>query len=89
VSRRVILTSFGWRESGGGTLVPRLLAGELVRRGWEVTVFYAGVGKVAPGTPYQVVESEEGGVRLVGVFNRPHALLDLGNPAREGEPATR
>jgi glycosyltransferase involved in cell wall biosynthesis len=82
VSRRIVLTSFGWRESGGGTLVPRLLAGELVRRGWDVTVFYAGVGKVVGG-PYQMVESDEDGVRLVGVFNRPHGLLDLGNPARE------
>src|SRR4029079_7518254 len=39
---RIVMTSFGFTEPGGGTLVPRTLAAELVRRGWDVTGFYAG-----------------------------------------------
>ena len=81
--RRIVLTSFGYADSGGGTIVPRYVSQELARRGWDVTVFHAAVGRVEPPEPYQVREWWEDGVRLVGVFNRPHGLLDLGNPARE------
>src|SRR3954453_18201584 len=80
---RLVMTSFGFRDAGGGTIVPRNVAGELVRRGWDVTVFYAGVGRAGRGAPYEVVESVDEGVKLVGVFNRPHGLLDLGHPHRE------
>ena len=80
---RIVLTSFGFRDAGGGTIVPRNVAFELVRRGWDVTVFYAGVGRAGRGTPYEIVESVDEGVKLVGVFNRPHGLLDLGHPHRE------
>jgi glycosyltransferase involved in cell wall biosynthesis len=81
--RRIVMISFGFRDSGGGTIVPRNVAHELARRGWEVTVFYAGVGRVGTGRPYELVETVDEGVRLVGVFNGPHGLLDLGNPLRE------
>jgi glycosyltransferase involved in cell wall biosynthesis len=81
--RRIMLTSFGFNDSGGGTIVPRYVSKELVRRGWDVTVFHAAVGRVEPPHPYQIREWEEDGVRLIGVHNRPHGLLDLGNPARE------
>jgi glycosyltransferase involved in cell wall biosynthesis len=81
--RRIVLTSFGFRDAGGGTIVPRNVAHELARRGWEVTVFYAGVGRAGSGRPYDIVESVDEGVRLVGVFNRPHGLLDFGHPHRE------
>jgi hypothetical protein len=81
--RRIVLTSFGFRDSGGGTIVPRNVAHELARRGWDVTVFYAGVGRAGRGKPYEIVESVDEGVKLVGVFNRPHGLLDLGHPHRE------
>src|SRR3954470_9748400 len=80
---RLVMTSFGFRDAGGGTIVPRNVAWELVRRGWDVTVFYAGVGRAGRGAPYEVVESVDEGVKLVGVFNRPHGLLDLGHPHRE------
>jgi glycosyltransferase involved in cell wall biosynthesis len=80
---RIVLTSFGFRDTGGGTIVPRNVAHELARRGWDVTVFYAGVGRAGKGTPYEIVESVDEGVKLVGVFNRPHGLLDLGHPHRE------
>ena len=77
------MTAFGWNDSGGGTTVPRLAAKELARRGWEVTVFHAAVKPTESKQPYEVVEWEEDGVRLIGVHNRPHGLFDLGNPDRE------
>jgi glycosyltransferase involved in cell wall biosynthesis len=86
--RRLLMTAFGWNDSGGGTTVPRLAAKELVRRGWEVTVFHAAVKPTASKQPYEVVEWVQDGVRLIGVHNRPHGLFDLGNPDREiNDPA--
>ncbi|HEY1713727.1 MAG TPA: glycosyltransferase, partial [Solirubrobacteraceae bacterium] len=81
--RRLLMTAFGWNDSGGGTTVPRLAAKELARRGWEVTVFHAAVKPTPSGQPYEVVEWDEDGVHLIGVHNRPHGLFDLGNPDRE------
>ncbi|MGZ4168735.1 MAG: glycosyltransferase [Solirubrobacteraceae bacterium] len=81
--RRLLMTAFGWNDSGGGTTVPRLAAKELARRGWEVTVFHAAVKATPSKTPYEVVEWEEDGVHLIGVHNRGHGLFDLGNPDRE------
>ena len=87
---RILLTSFGYNDSGGGTIVPRHVSKELARRGWEVTVFHAAVGRI-DGPAYAIREWEEDGVRLIGVHNRPHGLLDLGNPGREIDdpPITR
>jgi glycosyltransferase involved in cell wall biosynthesis len=83
MARRLLMTAFGWNDPGGGTTVPRLAAKELVRRGWEVTVFHAAV-KPAVGQPaYHVAEWEDDGVRLVGVHNRPHGLWDRERPLRE------
>jgi glycosyltransferase involved in cell wall biosynthesis len=81
--RRIMLTSFGFNDSGGGTIVPRYLSRELAQRGWDVTVFHAAVGRVQDAPPYTVRRWYEDGVRLIGVFNRPHGLFDLGNPQRE------
>ena len=81
--RRLMMTSFGFNDSGGGTTVPRLAAKELVRRGWDVTVFHAAVTPTESRQPYEVRESHDDGVRLIGVHNRPHGLFDLGNPDRE------
>ena len=77
------MTAFGFNDAGGGTTVPRIVAYELVRRGWDVTVFYAAARPGRAGAPYAVRESEDDGVRLVGVLNRQHGLLDLGHPYRE------
>ena len=82
-SPRILMTTFGWRDAGGGTLLPRTIAYELVRRGWEVTVFYAGAGQGGTGRPYEVVTGEDEGVRVVGMFNRDHQLLDINHPYRE------
>jgi glycosyltransferase involved in cell wall biosynthesis len=81
--KRLMMTAFGWNDSGGGTIVPRLAAKELARRGWDVTVFHAATRPSASGIPYEVVESEEDGVRLLGIHNRAHNLWDIGHPLRE------
>src|SRR5579884_217790 len=80
---RLMMTAFGWNDSGGGTTVPRLAARELARRGWEVTVFHAAVAALRGGRPYEVREWDEGGVRLLGVHNREHGLFDFRHPRRE------
>ena len=81
--RRLMMTSFGFNDPGGGTTVPRLAAKELARRGWEVTVFHAATEITPSRIPYEIRESAQDGVRLIGVHNRPHGLWDLGNPDRE------
>jgi glycosyltransferase involved in cell wall biosynthesis len=81
--RKLVITAFGWNDSGGGTTVPRLAAKELARRGWDVTVFHAAVHPTERRLPYELVEWEEDHVRLIGVHNRPSVLFDLGNPQRE------
>jgi glycosyltransferase involved in cell wall biosynthesis len=81
--RRLVMTAFGWEDSGGGTTVPRLAAKALAQRGWEVTVFHAAVGRTDSGQPYELREWEQDGVSLVGVHNRAHGLFDIGNPQRE------
>ena len=78
-----MMTAFGWNDSGGGTTVPRLVAKELARRGWEVTVFHAAVSTIPGAAPYQIVRSEDDGVNLIGIHNRPHGLFDYGHPQRE------
>ena len=80
---RIVLTSFGFNDPGGGTVIPRLASRALAARGWDVTVFHAAVQALPGAGAYAVREWEEDGVRLVGVFNRPHGLLDLGHPRRE------
>ncbi|HWI74828.1 MAG TPA: glycosyltransferase, partial [Baekduia sp.] len=84
---KLLMTAFGWNDAGGGTMLPRFAARELVRRGWDVTVFYAAVEPDPSGVPYALSEREDGGVRLVGVHNRPHGLLDHGRPDRELDDA--
>ena len=81
--RRLLMTSFGFNDSGGGTTVPRLAAKELARRGWEVTVFHAAVAPTERRMPYEVREWREDGVELIGVHNRAHGLFDIGQPLRE------
>ncbi|HZV75509.1 MAG TPA: glycosyltransferase [Conexibacter sp.] len=82
-ARRLLMTAFGWNDAGGGTLVPRLAAKELARRGWDVTVFHAAVTQLPDAGPYHVAEWEEDGVRLLGVHNRRHGLWDRLDPLRE------
>ncbi|HYZ80803.1 MAG TPA: glycosyltransferase, partial [Solirubrobacteraceae bacterium] len=81
--RRLMMTMFGFNDSGGGTILPRLIAKELARRGWEVTVLHAATAQLPDAGPYAVREWMEDGVRLVGIHNRPSGLFDMENPGRE------
>jgi hypothetical protein len=51
MSPRILLTSFGFNDPGGGTTVPRVVSKELARRGWEVTVFHAATALDPSGEP--------------------------------------
>ena len=81
--RRLLMTMFGWNDSGGGTILPRLIAKELARRGWEVSVFHAATAPLPDKPPYFRQVWEEDGVRLVGIHNRPSPIFDLTQPLRE------
>jgi len=82
-SKRILMTMFGWNESGGGTSYPKALAKSLVHLGHSVTVMYAG-GKSSTSTePFFVEKSSEDGVTLYGIFNRPTTFLDEKNLKRE------
>ncbi len=67
--RRLMITMFGWEDSGGGTTIPRIAAKELVRRGWDVTVFHASTRPTPSGMPYELTDTVSDGVRLIGVHN--------------------
>src|SRR5690606_13261424 len=58
---KLLITAFGFNDSGGGTTIPRLAAKELARRGWDVTVFHAATAWLRDEPPYTVRESEEDG----------------------------
>lgn len=80
---RLLITAYGYNDSGGGTLIPRLLSKEFVRRGWDVAVFHAVVARDVTAGPYSVTESEQDGVRLFGIQNRAHGIWDFTRPDRE------
>jgi glycosyltransferase involved in cell wall biosynthesis/GT2 family glycosyltransferase/2-polyprenyl-3-methyl-5-hydroxy-6-metoxy-1,4-benzoquinol methylase len=81
--RHIMFIMYGWDDDGGGTIRPRLLAKELVKRGYTVSVIYAASRRKPLKPAYFVEESDDAGVRLFGVFNRPTLLCDIENPGRE------
>jgi len=83
VKPRILLTMYGWDESGGGTTFPRSVAIALARRGYEVAVFYATANHPTIRQPYYLESKIEQGVHLYGVYNRPTIFLDALNPERE------
>lgn len=80
---RVLLTMYGWNESGGGTIFPKSVAYELVKRGYEVAVFYASLKCDPLMPPYSLEVSHDDGVMLYGVYNRPALFTDPDHPQRE------
>lgn len=80
---RLLFTMFGWHEDGGGTILPRSIAKRLAARGWDVSVFYAGMNHPENDTPYFLEKKDEDGVRLFGLFNRAANFIDVENPLRE------
>ena len=53
------MTSYGYDDAGGGTIVPREVSKELARRGWDVTVFHPAVRDTG-GRPYEIREMGAG-----------------------------
>jgi len=83
LKKSILITMYGWNESGGGTSYPKAIAKSLVLLGYDVTVVFAAGNNGNAQTPYEVVHSYEDGVRLFGVYNRPTTFLDDKNPLRE------
>ena len=81
--QRIVLSSFGFADAGGGTIVPRYVAKELAQRGHDVTVFAAGVARLDGEPAYASGAWSRTASSVVSVHNRPHGLLDLGHPHRE------
>ncbi len=80
---RILLTMYGWNESGGGTTFPKSVALAFARRDYDVAVFYATAQHPATDEPYYLEHKVENGVHLYGVYNRPTVFLDALNPERE------
>ncbi|MCX7880717.1 MAG: glycosyltransferase [Ignavibacteria bacterium] len=82
-SQKILFVMFGWKDSGGGTTLPRAIAQELANKGWNVSVFYASL-KFDPNKPLYFLEThQEGKIKLFGVANRPGFFNDPENPERE------
>lgn len=80
---RLLIVSYGWKESGGGTRLPRSIACAFAKRGFQVAQFYASLKTDHNFPPYSIEEHLEDGVQLLGLFNRPALFTDPDNPERE------
>ncbi|MGE5411841.1 MAG: glycosyltransferase, partial [Clostridiales bacterium] len=81
--KSILFTMYGWNESGGGTIFPKDVTKELVKRGYSVSVFYASLKNDSQMPPYSMEKTIEDGVRLYGLYNRPAPFIDPDNPERE------
>ncbi len=81
--QRILMTMYGWNESGGGTTFPHAVALRLARLGHKVAVLYATAHHPEIKEPYYLEHTIEDGVELYGVYNRPTVFLDADNPDRE------
>ncbi len=81
--RKLLFVMYGWNDSGGGTIFPKTVAGELSLRNWEVSVFYAST-KFDPTKPLYSLETEKkDNIQFYGLYNRPAPFNDPENPERE------
>ena len=79
----ILFTMSGWRDDGGGTILPRQIASGLVRRGHRVTAVHTGTAGV-PGTPVLEAEgTDPSGVSLFAVRGLPGFSHDLFHPETE------
>ncbi len=67
---RILITAYGWKNSGGGTIIPYDIAYALSEKGWQVAVLYVGANAADTEINYHLREHEENGLRLYGLFNR-------------------
>ncbi len=82
-SRHILFTMYGWDDEGGGTILPRQIAKELVRRGNRVSVIYTPSKNLPDKPAYYLEQSEDDGVQLFAVYNRPALFYDVNHPERE------
>ena len=81
--QRIVLSSFGFADAGGGTIVPRYVAKELAQRGHEVTVFAAGVGAARGRAGLRAAERRRGRRRgRVGAQPAARAARPRPSPSR-------
>ena len=80
---KILFTMYGWDESGGGTQLPRSIAMELSKSGFDVAVFYAAGKHPSNNNPYYLEEKNINNIHLYGIYNRPTVFLDEANPRRE------
>lgn len=86
----ILFVTYGWHETGGGTLFPRAVARELAHRGYGIAVVYASLQSDPTLPPCAIHRSEEDGIQLFGMINRPALFSDPDNPQREiDDPAVR
>ena len=83
IKPKILFVTFGWNETGGGVAIPKSIAIELAKRGYEIYVFFAALEHPINKTQYYLEESEEKNIKLFGLYNRPAPLYDFDNPLRE------
>ena len=81
--KRILLSMFGWSESGGGTTFPRSVANEFANKGYEVGVVYAALEHPSNNQPYFMEERIEDGVKLFPIYNRTRDFLMADLPELE------
>lgn len=76
----ILITMYGWEESGGGTLLPKHLAIELAKSGNKVYVLYATGKHKYISTPYYIETKIDQNVNIIGIYNRSSIFLNSDNP---------
>lgn len=79
---KLLMTTYGWMQEGGGTEFPRSVAKALAKRNIEVIVVAAEESHISR-TPYYTEKSSDDGVVIYKIFNRATTFLDADNPRRE------
>lgn len=86
----ILFVTYGWRETGGGTMFPREVAHELRRRGYRIAVFYASLERDPSQASCAINFHKDDDISLYGVINRPALFIDSDNPEREiNDPEVR
>lgn len=80
---RIMQVNWGWppRQSGGPIGYAADLSRELVRRGHQVSVFYA--GDYDFGGTCHLSLGKESGIRLGSLVNSPNLIANFGSPMKE------
>lgn len=80
---KLLMTTYGWNQDGGGTELPKSIALALSKRNIDIVVVVAEQNHPSINKSYYVEEVNENKVKLYKIYNRPTAFLDATNPRRE------